>query len=172
MKITLFVLALMIAAFGSCQEKDSNEIVPKIAIESVFINDKLVPNQTVINEVDFRNVEIRVAFNTPVDTKRFNRDDFFLSGFTANYHHRFDPSRRWLYIKPSELVNPLSFHRLTIFPGQNLGGTFSGDYSFGFRTRLDSTPKFPKISDEELLTLVQRQTFRFFWDYAHPCAVS
>jgi hypothetical protein len=33
---------------------------------------------------------------------------------------------------------------------------------------VDSTDKFPVISDEALLTLVQQQTFRYFWDFAHP----
>jgi hypothetical protein len=28
--------------------------------------------------------------------------------------------------------------------------------------------KFPPISDEDLLTLVQQQTFKYFWDFAHP----
>ncbi|WP_246222985.1 glucoamylase family protein [Draconibacterium halophilum] len=37
-----------------------------------------------------------------------------------------------------------------------------------FYTQADTTPKFPVISDEELLTLVQRQTFNYFWDFAHP----
>ena len=33
---------------------------------------------------------------------------------------------------------------------------------------IDSTNKFPVISDEALLTLVQKQTFKYFWDFAHP----
>lgn len=37
-----------------------------------------------------------------------------------------------------------------------------------FYTELDSVPKFPIVDTEELLTLVQRQTFRYFWDFAHP----
>lgn len=32
----------------------------------------------------------------------------------------------------------------------------------------DTTGKFPEISDDSLLTLVQQRTFRYFWDYAHP----
>lgn len=39
---------------------------------------------------------------------------------------------------------------------------------FSFYTRLDSTLKFPLISDNELLTLIQRQTFKYFWDFGHP----
>ncbi len=37
-----------------------------------------------------------------------------------------------------------------------------------FSTGIDSARKFPAITDQELLTLVQRQTFRYFWDFAHP----
>jgi len=35
-------------------------------------------------------------------------------------------------------------------------------------TNIDSTDKFPRISDDQLLDLVQRQTFKYFWDFAHP----
>ena len=31
-------------------------------------------------------------------------------------------------------------------------------------------PDFPLIGDDELLTLVQRQTFKYFWDFAHPAS--
>ena len=32
----------------------------------------------------------------------------------------------------------------------------------------DTTLKYPVIPDDSLLTLVQKMTFRYFWDYAHP----
>ena len=31
-------------------------------------------------------------------------------------------------------------------------------------------PDFPLIGDDELLTLVQQQTFKYFWDFAHPAS--
>ena len=37
-----------------------------------------------------------------------------------------------------------------------------------FYSRLDTTPKMPLLSDEDLLTEIQRQTFKYFWDFAHP----
>jgi hypothetical protein len=33
---------------------------------------------------------------------------------------------------------------------------------------IDSTDKFPRISDSALLDLVQQQTFSYFWDFGHP----
>jgi len=47
------------------------------------------------------------------------------------------------------------------------GESFS-EYSTTFYTAVDNTPKFPLISDEDLLTKVQQQTFKYFWDFAEP----
>jgi hypothetical protein len=35
-------------------------------------------------------------------------------------------------------------------------------------TAIDSSDKFPVVSDSALLTLVQQQTFKYFWDFGHP----
>src|SRR6202012_4029911 len=35
-------------------------------------------------------------------------------------------------------------------------------------TAVDTTNKFPVISDNALLDLVQKQTFKYFWDFGHP----
>ncbi|GLR18074.1 glucoamylase family protein [Portibacter lacus] len=53
-----------------------------------------------------------------------------------------------------------------LFPS-SIGSDFE-TVSFELFTELDSTPKFPIISDEELLTKVQEQTFKYFWDFGHP----
>lgn len=39
-----------------------------------------------------------------------------------------------------------------------------------FYTTSVSEPKLPVIADEELLTLVQQQTFKYFYDFAHPAS--
>lgn len=40
--------------------------------------------------------------------------------------------------------------------------------TYSLTTGMDMSDKFLRIPDEELLTLVQKQTFRYFWDFAHP----
>ncbi|GAB3646205.1 hypothetical protein GCM10028791_05880 [Echinicola sediminis] len=47
------------------------------------------------------------------------------------------------------------------------GEDFAG-FSKEFYTVIDDTPKFPILSEEALLTKVQEQTFKYFWDFAHP----
>lgn len=35
-------------------------------------------------------------------------------------------------------------------------------------TKLDSSYKFPVVSDEQLLNIIQRQHFKYFWEFGHP----
>lgn len=39
---------------------------------------------------------------------------------------------------------------------------------YSLKTGMDMSDKFPRILDEELLELVQKQTFRYFWNFGHP----
>lgn len=48
------------------------------------------------------------------------------------------------------------------------GKNLSGRIDLDFVTQYDPTDKFPQISDSALLTLAQQQTFKYFWDFAHP----
>jgi hypothetical protein len=69
--------------------------------------------------------------------------------------------------------NLLNFGKFELVLSKNVvgasGETFPG-YAQTFYTTSDSPPKFPVISDEELLTKVQQQTFRYFYDFAHPAS--
>jgi hypothetical protein len=47
-------------------------------------------------------------------------------------------------------------------------GRLSAGVNMAFITQIDLTDKFPVISDNALLDLVQQQTFKYFWDYGHP----
>lgn len=48
------------------------------------------------------------------------------------------------------------------------GGTLQTLVSKAFVTKIDSSRKFPILSDNALLDLVQQQTFKYFWDFGHP----
>jgi hypothetical protein len=42
------------------------------------------------------------------------------------------------------------------------------EINYDFTTQFDPAHKFPSITDDALLTKVQEQTFKFFWDFGHP----
>jgi hypothetical protein len=168
MKVTP-LLVVVLFLFVSCQKSDKDDADRLIKVDSIFINDSHVPNNRVINSIDFANIEIRLKLSEEVDTNSFTKEKLFITGGVGtSYNHKFASDKRNLIIKPSENLQPLQSYRLLFDVGSNLGGFFNESYSVVFRTGIDSTPKFPLISDDELLTLIQQQTFKYFWDYAHP----
>jgi hypothetical protein len=63
----------------------------------------------------------------------------------------------------------LARYSLSISSGLTSAGGFTfGGTSYSFYTGIDSTYQYPQISDADLLTLVQKQTFKYFWDFGHP----
>lgn len=48
------------------------------------------------------------------------------------------------------------------------GGKLLNPVSIQLSVGIDSTDKFPQITDEELLTKVQERTFKYFYDFGHP----
>ena len=75
-----------------------------------------------------------------------------------------------LIVQPSTPLSYLSKYNFIISSAlrSSTEGSFSPDVSKDFITKIDSSRKFPIISDNALLDLMQQQTFQYFWDYGHP----
>lgn len=72
-------------------------------------------------------------------------------------------------LQPAAPLNPLRPY--TLKAEQTLlsqEGAALQPFQLTFYTRPSQQPLLPEVTDEELLTLVQQQTFRYFWDFAHP----
>jgi hypothetical protein len=169
MKVSLpiFIFMLMFCACNKHNDKDEND--DKIVIDSVSINKIYVLNDGSVDNVDFKNIEIRIRFNKKVDTTLLNREKLFFSGeLGTSYSYKFDNTSSLLKVIPDNDLIPLRKYRMSFDVGKNLGGFFNEGFTFTFTIRLDTLPKFPIIPDDSLLTLVQKRTFSYFWDYAHP----
>lgn len=69
----------------------------------------------------------------------------------------------------TEPLQDFTTHLLAISP--DLGPATGRDFDeliLSFFTGPSATPDFPILTDDELLTLIQSQTFRYFWDFGHP----
>lgn len=73
-----------------------------------------------------------------------------------------------LLFTPVEALQPMKQYRFTLAQGECFGVSVQKPYTVIFTTGDDASQKFPTISDEALLDLVQEKTFGYFWDYAHP----
>ncbi len=110
---------------------------------------------------------LQLEFTESVDTLQI-ASRFTLSGSPV-FKVSFEDDYKKLILECTEELE--GYKKFTFVASSGIksvsGYSFAG-FSNTFFTEVDSTLKFPLISDDELLTLIQRQTFKFFYDYAHP----
>ncbi|MEQ9262896.1 MAG: glucoamylase family protein [Owenweeksia sp.] len=118
-----------------------------------------------------RDFEVTARFNHPVDVSTITENSVRLAraGFSGNLDISFSDSNKTVVLRLNETLDHLQRYTLyftSSVKGED-GGPFDG-LQKQFYTELDPTPKQPVISDEQLLSRVQEQTFKYFWDFGHP----
>jgi hypothetical protein len=75
-----------------------------------------------------------------------------------------------LEVQPSVSLQPITRYTFSITTGlqssQKVG--LSSGLTRNLITAIDSTDKFPRITDSALLDLVESRTFKYFWEFGHP----
>ena len=126
--------------------------------------------QTLYYDVN-KTPSIRYSFPTVIDRATVNAGINLKenSGAPVNYSVSYEKSDSVVIIQPSPLIN-ISKYISTVNSSlkSKAGGAFIGTNELAFITSIDSSDKFPVISDDNLLTLIQQQTFKYFWDFGHP----
>ncbi len=92
------------------------------------------------------------------------------SGTTVAYNVSYENADSIIVLQPSSSLNFLSKYRVTVATDlrSTNGGKLISPVDISLVTSIDSSRKFPAISDNALLDLVQQQTFKYFWDFGHP----
>ncbi len=73
-------------------------------------------------------------------------------------------------LQPAGTLAGLTKYSLAVSAGlvSSGGARLVNPVSISLSTGIDSSDKFPRISDSALLTLVEAQTFQYFWNFGHP----
>lgn len=138
-------------------------------LESITLdgNDFMTPNK--LFNVKRNGSRLILDFSDQVDTN-LARTRFTLSGSSV-YQVSFSNNNRTVQLDcqvPLEGYKKYTFSVSTSL--RSVSGFNFGGFNNWFISALDSSLKYPLISDDDLLTLVQKQTFKFFYDYAHPAS--
>jgi hypothetical protein len=119
------------------------------------------------------NAVAEIVFSAPVDVAALTSPAVTLArpGGFIPVSLEWQSGNTVLTVTPATNLDGIARHSLRI--SSELKGT-GGEVFTGtpetFYTVIDPEPAFPAISDEELLTLVQQQTFKYFWDFGHPAS--
>ncbi|MDR2585106.1 MAG: beta-glucosidase, partial [Prevotellaceae bacterium] len=134
-------------------------------IESVYIGLNHIPNNGVVTNFSLKEeAKIKIVLEKEIHPDFFTKETVQLSG-----NLDFEPSfidNKTILLGITTKLKELTSYKINIVEGKNdKGGDVVTSYSGTFVTALDSTDKFPRISDEELLTKVQKAAFNFFWEF-------
>lgn len=114
-------------------------------------------------------VDLVVDFSDPLDANSISQALRLTRNGNVPVQYVLEDEGKKLRIKSQSKLLYLSKYQIGLSnqlkgkEGQSFGG-----WNQTFFTKVDPTIKFPQISDEELMTKVQEQTFKYFWDFAHP----
>ena len=160
----------------SCSKNDGNNatVLPPIVV--AFANTSLQVNGISNGTNTYKNIApnatIKLIFNSAVTRSTTVANILFneASGVSVPIAISYENSDSSIVVKPSATLKSFTPYNLIVSQGlqstnnKNLGSTIN----LAFTTGIDSSDKFPLIDNDALLDLVQRQTFKYFWEFGHP----
>ena len=114
---------------------------------------------------------IRISFSAAINHTSTAGSITFNSktGTAIPFSTAYDNHDSTIVITPSSL-QAITQYALTVSTAlkSSADGNLQTPVTVQLTTAVDTTNKFPVISDNALLDLVQKQTFKYFWDFGHP----
>ena len=168
----LLSAASLISAFAGC-DKDSGTPPPTSFEPFHFVYSSVDGKR---GTYEYKGIEltpeIRIGFTAPIKTANV-ASRISLADHNNNpiaFNTGFENNDSVLLVRPSASLDYLRRYTLRISPElvSSRDVRLNSTLTLRLLTQLDSSVKFPLLSDENLLTLVQERTFKYFWDFAHP----
>ncbi len=170
-----FYIVLFAFAATGCGNKDVNPPDPApptptpLSINEVQTGNKVssVPGST-HHDIPVTSI-IKVKLNKKVDRASVGNISLYAFG-NIPVTYLYENQDSTVVLKPD--INLLYLVRYSVIITETLKATdnttLGSVKQYFFVTSIDSSDKFPLISDNALLDSVQQRTFRYFWDYGHP----
>lgn len=168
MKNLIFIAVLLI--FSQCKKSNDTSLVPgdSLNLTGTSVNGRpFAINASGVNS----NPTIKLNFTAPIERASASSIVFQSSnGAAVNYSASFSDGDSSISIQPLSALLPASKYDIVLLNSlkSTQQASLSQQISLTIVTAIDSSDKFPIITDDQLLTLVQQQTFNYFWTDAHP----
>jgi hypothetical protein len=163
-------LVLLIVICAQCSKSSTSQPDPAPTPTSLTLKSWSVDGSS--GTIASRTPEVKLNFSAAVDKGTVAGNISFAqnSGTSVPYDVTYSNADNSIAIKPTAALLPLTRYRISISKGLKSasGGNLNAATEFTFMTTIDSSDKFSQISDSALIDLVQKQTFKYFWDFSHP----
>jgi hypothetical protein len=158
--------------FFSCKKESKQPAQP--SVPSSFSFNTLKVNG-VYNGFTYKGVNtspvIKISFSAAVNPNSTSNSMTFKNntGAVVTYNTSYQNNDSTIVITPSTL-QPITQYTLNVSTSLQsaAGGNLQSVLTVNLTTAIDTSNKFPVIADDQLLNLVQQQTFKYFYDFGHP----
>jgi hypothetical protein len=167
----LYCITIVLFVFFSCKKKDTSLPPPPDPLQLVKTEVDSKPPAFIYYDTRISPV-LKISFNRAVNRQTVPANVIVLENgiSTIPVIYSYEKSDSTIVVTPSSPLKYLTTYFLRVTP--DLAGANNGivgtTLNVHFVTSLDSSDKFPRIPDNDLLDTVQRRTFRYFWDFGHP----
>lgn len=175
--IHLFVVLPFTATiFADCSKKSSSpDPVVNPPAASALISQSVKINNLATAAAYYNinsNPVIKFSFNAPVSRITVTGNVSFKDNAASAvaYSVSYEKNDSTIILQPSAPLNYITKYVVNVSTGLKsmAGGALASAVNVSFITTIDSSLKFPPISNNALLDSVQRRTFNYFWKLAHP----
>lgn len=169
---TSFCILISTLLFFSC--KKGKDVVPVAGSSfkqtTISINGNSATSGTFNNTT--LNPVIKIDFSTAINPDGLSSNIIFKnlsSGLNVPFSATIE-NNNTVVIKPTSNLSGIKAYNISIATTlkSTQGGNLETAVNINFNTGIDDSDKFPRITDDELLTKVQQQTFKYFYDFGHP----
>jgi hypothetical protein len=172
----VIVAAIIFLCFFSCKKKDDTVTPPPVKppgplnVTAVYVNTTLFNNTIAgVSNTPAIKVQFSVALLTSSAAGAVNITDAG-TGTAVAITTSFQNGDSVLLVQPTAALKSLDEYIFNISTALHSSGGVSLGTAISkiFYTQIDSSRKFPVLSDNDLLDTIQKKTFKYFWDFGHP----
>lgn len=169
--VNFFMWAIIFLYITACSKKNEPPTV-NIQDTSLSITVNGINNGTTTYKGLNVKPVITLNFTVPVNSTTVN-DNIRLTGPSSSVvqiNITTGNDNKQLIVTPQTDLVSFTNYILSIGSGlkSSTGGRLTNPTNLSLQIGITYDDKFPRISDEALLTKVQQETFKYFWDFAHP----
>ena len=170
----IFILAGLLNGFESCKKSDKPipPVVPPVAeifqLSTATVNGNAATTQYGVNTSSI----IRLSFSAPVDRTSITNGILLApkNGSSVPLNATYQNGDSAVLLQPASALTALTKY---VFNVKNVvksvkNTPLSTEALFTLSTQIDSTNKFPLLTDELLLDKIHQQTLKYFVDFGHP----
>jgi hypothetical protein len=172
-----YLLFLLTPAFfaADCSKKNNSNPVPEPSPAALLLTEAKFDNTTASTNTNYNirtGVSIKLLFNNVLDKATVQSaiavKENGITTIPLNFTYQNNDSTVIVTLQ-TPLKNLTRYSATVSALLQSVKkGKLNAGFSIQFITQIDSSNKFPLISDNTLLDTIQKRTFKYFWDYGHP----